>query len=51
MLETFLESNGGTWFPVNDADAVIAMLKLVAGDTSDEAFTDRVRANLRVPTD
>ncbi|HME27046.1 MAG TPA: type II toxin-antitoxin system death-on-curing family toxin [Acetobacteraceae bacterium] len=50
MLETFLELNG-VLFPASDADAVIAMLKLAAGDISDEEFTDWVRANLHVPGD
>ena len=50
MLETFLELNGAL-FAASDADAVIAMLKLAAGDTIDEAFTDWVRANVRVPGD
>ncbi len=48
MLETFLELNGA-WFPVSDGDAVIETFKLAAGDTSDEAFTDWVRANTHVP--
>ncbi|MEJ0019315.1 MAG: type II toxin-antitoxin system death-on-curing family toxin [Acetobacteraceae bacterium] len=48
MLETFLELNGAL-FPVSDADAVIETLKLAAGDTSDEAFTDWVRAHTRLP--
>jgi death-on-curing protein len=48
MLETFLELNGA-WFPVSDGDAVIETFKLAAGDTSDEAVTDWVRANTHVP--
>ena len=50
MLETFLELNGAL-FAASDADAAIAMLKLAAGDTTDEDFTDWVRANVRVPGD
>jgi death on curing protein len=49
MLETFLELNGAT-FPVSDADAVIATLKLAAGDSSDEEFIAWVRSNARVPS-
>lgn len=48
MLETFLELNGAT-FPVSDADAVIGILKLAAGQTTDDEFTDWVRANVRIP--
>lgn len=50
MLETFLELNGAT-FPVSDADAVIAILKLAAGDTSEDEFIDWVRANARMQKD
>lgn len=49
MLETLLELNGTT-FPVSDADAVITMLKLAAGNTSDEEFIAWVRSNTQVPT-
>ena len=48
MLETFLELNG-LQFPVNDTQAVIAMLSLAAGDTSDDEFIEWVRANTRIP--
>ena len=48
MLETFLELNGAT-FPVSDADAVIATLKLAAGNSSDEEFIAWVRSHARVP--
>jgi death-on-curing protein len=44
LLETFLDLNGAR-FPVSDADVVIAMLKLAAGDTSDEDFIIWVRSN------
>jgi death on curing protein len=50
MLETFLELNGAL-FPVSDAAAVIAMLQLAAGDTSDNDFTEWVRAQVRTATD
>jgi death-on-curing protein len=50
MLEAFLELNGAR-FPVADADAVIAMLKLAAGDMTDDEFIAWVRANVRVPMD
>ena len=49
-LETFLELNG-LRFPVSDTQAVIAMLSLAAGDTSDDEFTDWVRAHARVSED
>ena len=49
MLETFLELNGAT-FPVSDTDAVIATLKLAAGDSPYEEFIAWVRSNARVPS-
>jgi death-on-curing protein len=49
-LEAFLELNG-LRFPVSDTQAVIAMLSLAAGDTSDDEFIEWVRANARVPPD
>jgi death-on-curing protein len=48
MLETFLELNGAS-FPVSDIEAVIAMLSLAAGDSSDEEFTSWVRTHTRMP--
>jgi death-on-curing protein len=50
MLEAFLELNGAR-FPVADADAVIAMLKLAAGDMADDEFIAWVRANVCVAMD
>ena len=50
LLETFLELNGAS-FPVTDAEAVIAILQLAAGDTSEEEFIEWVRANVRVPNE
>jgi death-on-curing protein len=50
MLETFLELNG-LRFPVGDKQAIIAMLSLPAGDTSDDEFIEWVRANASIPTD
>jgi death on curing protein len=47
-LETFLELNGAL-FPVSDADAVIAILKLAAGDTPDEKFIAWVRSHVALP--
>jgi death on curing protein len=47
-LETFLELNGAL-FPVSDADAVIAILKLAAGDTTDDEFIAWVRSNAVLP--
>jgi death on curing protein len=48
LLETFLELNGAL-FAVTDAEVVIAILQLAAGDTSEEVFIDWVRASTRVP--
>jgi death-on-curing protein len=48
MLETFLELNGVA-LDVGDADAVIAMLDLAAGVTSDKAFIGWVREHVRLP--
>ena len=48
LLETFLELNGAS-FTATDAEAVIAILQLAAGDTSEEDFIDWVRANTRLP--
>jgi death on curing protein len=44
MLETFLELNG-VQFTVGDMPAVIAMLSLASGNTSDDEFIARMRAN------
>jgi death-on-curing protein len=41
----------GARFPVADADAVIAMLKLAAGDMADDEFIAWVRANVCVAMD
>jgi death-on-curing protein len=46
-LETFLALNGCA-FPVSDADAALVTLTMAAGDMEDEAFTDWVRANVRL---
>lgn len=43
-LETFLALNG-VRFPVSDADAVVIMLRLAAGDMTDDEFTAWVRAH------
>lgn len=48
MLEAFLVLNGAL-FTVSDADAVIGMLKLAAGDMSDEEFIAWVRSHVRLP--
>ena len=47
-LETFLVLNGCT-FPASDAECVVAMLALAAGEMSDEEFTDWVRTQVRLP--
>jgi death-on-curing protein len=49
-LEAFLELNG-LQFPVSDELAVIAMLSLAAGDTSDDEFVAWVRANARAQSE
>jgi hypothetical protein len=36
---------------VTDAEAVIAVLQLAAGDASEQEFIDWVRANTRVPNE
>jgi death-on-curing protein len=46
-LEAFLELNRHQ-FPVSDIQAVIAMLSLAAGETSDDEFVEWVRENARV---
>jgi death-on-curing protein len=46
MLETFLELNGAV-FPVSDAEAVVTMLRLAAGELTDDEFIAWVRANMR----
>jgi death-on-curing protein len=46
MLETFLALNGQQ-FTVSDAEAVTNMLRLAAGDMSDEECTTWVRSNTR----
>ena len=48
MLETFLELNGAE-LSLSDAEATIGMLKLAAGDTSEDEFIKWVRASTRVP--
>jgi death on curing protein len=48
LLETFLELNGAS-FSISDADAVIAILHLAAGDTSEGEFIDGVRAHTHIP--
>lgn len=48
MLETLLELNGAL-FPVSDADAVIAIWQLAAGDTTDNEFIAWVRAHANMP--
>ena len=48
-LETFLALNGCT-FPVADAEAVVVMLAMAAGEMPDAAFIEWVRDNTRVPT-
>lgn len=50
LLETFLELNGAL-LVVTDAEAVIAILQLAAGDTSEDEFIEWVRANTRVPNE
>jgi death-on-curing protein len=49
MLETFLELNGAV-FPVSDADAVNAILRLAAGESTDDEFIMWVRTNVRTAT-
>lgn len=41
----FLALNGLTFRPANQAEAVITMLRMAAGDIADEDFTHWVRAN------
>jgi death-on-curing protein len=48
LLETFLELNGAV-FTASDADAVITMLRLAAGDLPDDEFITWVRGNTRHP--
>jgi death-on-curing protein len=45
-LETLLILNGCR-FPVSDAEAVVAMLAMAAGEMSDDEFTQWVRDNSR----
>jgi death-on-curing protein len=47
-LEAFLELNGAL-FPAGDADAVVAILKLAAGDTTDDEFIAWVRSHAVLP--
>lgn len=49
-LVMFLALNGAEFEPP-EVEATMAVLRLAAGDTSDEEFTGWVRANARVPTD
>ena len=46
MLETFLELNGAT-FPISDEEAVVTVLRLAAGQLTDDEFIAWVRANMR----
>lgn len=46
MLETFLELNGAG-FPISDEDAVVTMLRLAAGELTDDEFIVWVRVNMR----
>ena len=46
MLETFLELNGAT-FPISDEEAVVTVLRLAAGELTDDEFIAWVRANMR----
>jgi death-on-curing protein len=48
LWETFLELNGAV-FTASDADAVITMLRLAAGDLPDDEFITWVRGNTRHP--
>lgn len=47
-LETFLILNGCR-LPVTDAEAVVAMLAMAAGDMADSDFIEWVRENTRYP--
>ena len=47
-LETFLILNGVP-FPVSDAEAVVAMLAMAAGELSDDEFTAWVHLHAREP--
>ena len=47
-LETFLILNG-CHLPASDAEVVIAMLAMSAGEMSDDEFTGWVRSHARVP--
>ena len=47
-LKTFILLNGCD-FPVREVDAVIHMLKMAAGEESDEDFIDWVRGVMTVP--
>lgn len=46
-LESFLVINGCS-FPVSDAEAVVAMLAMAAGDMPDAEFTEWVRSHVRI---
>jgi death-on-curing protein len=46
MFETFLELNGAT-FPISDEEAVVTVLRLAAGELTDDEFIAWVRANMR----
>ena len=46
MLETFLELNGAG-FPISDEDDVVTMLRLAAGELTDDEFIVWVRVNMR----
>ena len=46
VLETFLELNGAT-FPISDEEAVVTVLRLAAGELTDDEFIAWVRANMR----
>ena len=47
-LVTFLDLNGLSFTPA-EVDATLTMLKLAAGEISDDEFTEWVRANAIVP--
>jgi death on curing protein len=49
-LFMFLALNGADFEPP-EVDATMAILRLAAGDTSDDEFIEWVRANVRVPPD
>jgi len=48
VLETFVRLNSGQ-FPASDAECVVTMLRLAAGDLSDDDFCLWVRFHARTP--